>query len=52
MPTYEVKGTKNDRVIREQAHSLIRAEWVAAHYVEHGYKVEINEVVPLTSGSR
>lgn len=48
MPTYEVKGTKDDRIISEQVHSLTKAEWVAAHYVEYGYKVEIT---PLTSGS-
>lgn len=47
--TYEVRGTKDDRIIREQVHSLTKAEWVAASYIEHGYKVEIT---PLTSGSR
>jgi hypothetical protein len=51
MPIYEVKGEKGDHQISEQAHSLTRAEWVAAHYVAYGYKVEINEVTPLTSGS-
>lgn len=49
---YEVRGTKGDHQISEHARSLTKAEWVAAHYVEHGYKIEISEVVPLTSGSR
>jgi hypothetical protein len=49
---YEVRGTKGDHQISEHVRSLTKAEWVAAHYVEHGYKIEINEVVPLTSGSR
>jgi len=51
MPTFEVQGTKGDHRIAEQAHSMTKAQWVAASYVEHGYKVEIIEVTPLTSGS-
>lgn len=51
MPVYEVKGTKGDHQISEHAHSLTKAQWVAASYVEHGYQVQINEVTPLTSGS-
>lgn len=51
MPIFEVKGTKGDHKIAEQAHSLTKAQWVAAAYVEHGYQVEIVEVTPLTSGS-
>jgi len=51
MPIFEVKGTKGDHQIAEQAHSLTRAQWVAAAYIEHGYKVTIQEVTPLTSGS-
>ncbi len=41
MPTYRIEGTKGDHHIAEQAHSLTKAQWVAAAYVEHGYKVEI-----------
>ncbi len=52
MPIFEVQGTKGDHRIAEQVHSRTKAEWLAASYVEHGYKVEINEVTPLTSGSR
>ena len=52
MPIFEVKGTKGDHQIAEQAHSLTKAQWVAAAYIEHGYKVTIQEVTPLTSGSR
>ena len=51
MPIFEVQGTKGDHKIAEQAHSLTKAQWVAASYVEHGYAVEIKEVTPLTSGS-
>lgn len=51
MPVYKIEGVKGDHKIAEQAHSKVRAEWVAAHYVEHGYKVEILEVQPLTNGS-
>jgi hypothetical protein len=51
MPIFEVKGTKGDHQIAEQAHSLTKAQWVAAAYIEHGYKVTIQEVTPLTSGS-
>jgi hypothetical protein len=51
MSIFEVRGTKGDHQIAEQVHSLTKAQWVAAAYVEHGYKVEINEVTPLTSGS-
>ena len=51
MPIFEISGTKGDHRIAEQAHSLTRAQWVAASYVEYGYKVEIKEVAPLTSGS-
>ena len=46
MPAYEVRGTKGDHRIAERAHSLTKAQWVAAAYVEHGYQVEIVEVVP------
>lgn len=46
MATYEVKGTKGDHRIAEQTHSMTKAQWVAASYVEHGYKVEITEVPP------
>jgi hypothetical protein len=46
MPAYEVRGTKGDHRIAEQAHSLTKAQWVAASYVEHGYKVVIVEVPP------
>ena len=51
MPIFEIKGTKGDHKIAEQAHSKVRAEWVAAHYIEHGYTVEISDVQHLTSGS-
>jgi len=51
MPVYKIVGTKGDHQVAEQSHSLTKAQWVAAAYVEHGYKVEINEVTPLTSGS-
>lgn len=51
MSIYEVRGTKGDHQISEQTHSFTKANWVAAAYVEHGYKVEITEVTPLTSGS-
>ena len=46
MPAFEIRGTKGDHRIAEQAHSFTKAQWVAAMYVEHGYKVEIVEVVP------
>jgi hypothetical protein len=52
MPIFEVKGTKGDHQVAEHVHSRTKAEWVAASYVEHGYKVTIQEVTPLTSGSR
>lgn len=51
MPTYQVRGTKGEHTIQENAHSLTKAHWVGAMYVEHGYQVEIVEVTPLTSGS-
>jgi len=51
MPIFEIKGTKGDHVISEQATSETKAGWVAAFYVEAGYKVTITEVTPLTSGS-
>ena len=51
MQTYEVRGEKGDHRISEQVHSPTKADWVAAHYVAHGYKVEVSEVTPLTSGS-
>jgi hypothetical protein len=52
MPVYKIEGVKGDHKIAEQAHSLTKAQWVAAAYVEHGYKVTIQEVTtPLTSGS-
>ena len=47
MPTYRISGVKEGSngpiEISETAPSLTRAEWVAAHYREHGYKVTINE---------
>jgi hypothetical protein len=46
MPVYKIEGTKGDHRIAEQAHSFTKAQWVAASYVEHGYKVEITEVTP------
>jgi hypothetical protein len=52
MPIYEVKGTKGDHQVAEQAHSLTKAQWVAAAYVEHGYNVEIKEVVPVENRSQ
>jgi hypothetical protein len=51
MPIYKIEGVKGDHKVAEHAHSRTKAEWVAASYVEHGYKVEISEVTPLTSGS-
>jgi len=51
MPIFEVQGTKGDHKIAEQAHSMTKAQWVAASYVEYGYQVQIVEVTPLTSGS-
>jgi hypothetical protein len=30
MPTYRIEGTKGDHHIAEQAHSLTKAQWVAA----------------------
>jgi hypothetical protein len=51
MPIYKIEGIKGDHKIAEHVHSRTKAEWVAASYIEHGYKVEINEVTPLTSGS-
>jgi hypothetical protein len=51
MPVYKIEGVKGDHKVAEHAHSRTKAEWVAASYVEHGYKVEISEVTPLTSGS-
>ena len=48
MPIFEIKGTKGDHVISEQATSETKAGWVAAFYVEAGYEVTIT---PLTSGS-
>ena len=51
MPIYKIEGVKGDHKIAEQAHSLTKAQWVAASYVEYGYAVEIKEVTPLTSGS-
>ena len=51
MPIFEISGTKGDHRIAEQAHSYTKAQWVAAAYIEHGYKVEIKEMDPLTSGS-
>jgi hypothetical protein len=52
MPIYKIEGVKGDHRVSEHVHSRTKAEWVAASYVEHGYKVEISEVTPLTSGSR
>jgi hypothetical protein len=51
MPIYKIEGVKGDHRVAEHVHSRTKAEWVAASYVEHGYKVEISEVTPLTSGS-
>ena len=51
MPTFEIEGTKAGHRIAEQAHSLTKAQWIAAMYVENGYAVQIKEVTPLTSGS-
>lgn len=51
MPIYQVKGTKDEHQIQENVHSLTKAHWVGAMYVEHGYKIEIVEMTPLTSGS-
>ena len=51
MPIYKIEGVKGDHKIAEHVHSRTKAEWVAASYIEHGYKVEISEVTPLTSGS-
>lgn len=47
MPIFEIKGTKGERTIREQAHSETKAGWVAAFYKEHGYEVTITKVTPL-----
>ena len=52
MPIFEIQGEKGDHRIAEQVHSLTKAHWVSAMYVEHGYQVQIVEVTPLTSGSR
>ena len=59
MPIYSIEGTKGDHKIAEQAHSLTKAQWVAAMYVEHGYQIKIVPLTPheivdighLTSGS-
>ena len=51
MPVYKIEGVKGDHKVAEHVHSRTKAEWVAASYIEHGYKVEISEVTPLTSGS-
>ncbi len=51
MPLYKVEGVKGDHAISELATSETKAGWVAAFYVEAGYKVTITEVTPLTSGS-
>lgn len=48
MPVFVITGTKimkdgTEHVIRETAPSRVKAEWAAAHFVEAGYKVTINE---------
>ena len=57
MPTYKITGTKEGKdgkpiTIGEQAVSAVKADWVAAYYREHGYTVKIEQIDPLTSGSR
>ena len=47
MPIFKVEGVKGDHVISEHASSETKAGWVAAFYVEAGYKVTITEVTPL-----
>ena len=48
MPIYKVEGTKEGSpTISEHATSETKAGWVAAFYVEAGYKVTITEVTPL-----
>jgi len=48
MPTYKVTGVKEGTngpiTISEYAPSATKADWVAAYYVEHGYKVKVEEV--------
>ena len=55
MPTYKIIGVKEGKdgpmTIGEHAISAVKADWIAAYYREHGYKVTIQEVTPLTSGS-
>ena len=55
MPTYKIIGVKEGKdgpmTIGEHAVSAVKADWIAAYYREHGYKVTIQEVTPLTSGS-
>lgn len=51
MPIFEIRGIKDERVISEHAHSLTKAQWVAASYVEYGYAVTINELNTPSSGS-
>ncbi len=48
MPIFKVEGVKGDHRISEHASSETKAGWVAAFYVEAGYKVTITEVTPLT----
>ena len=52
MPLFRIEGTKEGSpTIAEQVPSATKADWVAAYYREHGYRVTITEVTPLTSGS-
>jgi hypothetical protein len=51
MLIFEVMGEKGDHRISEQVHSHTKADWIAAHYVAHGYKVEVKEITPVRSGS-
>ena len=48
MPVFVITGKKilkdgSEHIIRETAPSRVKAEWAAAHFVEAGYKVTINE---------
>jgi hypothetical protein len=49
MTKYIVQGTKEMKdgqlhEIREESPSLVKAEWIRASYVEHGYQTNVVEV--------
>ena len=48
MPKYVIMGKKiledgAEHHIREECPSLVKAEWIRASYVEHGYETTIEE---------